>query len=245
MNEGWASTRLGLAGWPAAAEAVMVARDVQIAALAKGRLHVAHVSTRGSLDAIRNARRHGIEVTCEVTPHHLTLTDEEVARSGYDTRFKMNPPLRSEADRAALVSALADGTIDCVATDHAPNHADEKALEFADAPFGVIGLETALPVLVDALLAPKQISLMRLVEVLSTAPARLFGFPYGTLAEGAPGDVVLFSTTRSTHVTPDGFHSKSRNSPWLARTLKGRVERTWVAGREVYSKSGGGPASKP
>ncbi|HSB37205.1 MAG TPA: dihydroorotase, partial [Thermoanaerobaculia bacterium] len=148
MNEGWVSTRLGLAGWPAAAEATMVARDVQIAALAGARLHVAHVSTRESLDAIRNARRKGVAVSCEATPHHLTLTDEEVARSGYDTRFKMNPPLRSEADRQALVAALADGTIDCVATDHAPHHADEKALEFADAPFGVTGLETALPVLV-------------------------------------------------------------------------------------------------
>ncbi len=240
MNEGWVSTRLGLAGQPAAAESVMVARDVQIAHLASARLHVAHVSTRGSLEAIRGARRHGVDVTCEATPHHLTLTDEEVARSGYDTRFKMNPPLRSEADRLALVAALADGTIDCVATDHAPHHADEKALEFADAPFGVIGLETALPVLVDALLAPKHLSLMRLVEVLSTAPARLFGLPYGTLAEGAPGDVVLFSTTRSTHVTPDGFQSKARNSPWVARTLKGRVERTWVAGREVFSRAVGG-----
>ncbi|HQR45958.1 MAG TPA: dihydroorotase [Thermoanaerobaculia bacterium] len=240
MNEGWVSTRLGLAGQPAAAEAVMVARDVQIAGLTGSRLHVAHVSTRESLDAIRNGRRHGVDVTCEATPHHLTLTDEEVARSGYDTRFKMNPPLRSEADRQALVAALADGTIDCVATDHAPHHADEKALEFADAPFGVIGLETALPVLVDALLVPRHVSLMRLVEVLSTAPARLFGLPYGTLAEGAPGDVVLFSTTRSTHVTPDGFQSKARNSPWVARTLKGRVERTWVAGREVWGRASGG-----
>jgi len=239
MNEGWASTRLGLAGWPAAAEATMVARDVQLAALAGARLHVAHVSTRESLDAIRNARRKGVDVSCEVTPHHLTLTDEEVVRSGYDTRFKMNPPLRSEADRQALVAALADGTIDCVATDHAPHHADEKALEFADAPFGVTGLETALPVLVDALLLPKHLSLTRLVEVLSTAPARLFGLPCGTLAEGAPGDVVLFSTAKSTAVTPDGFLSKSRNSPWIARTLKGRVERTWVGGREVWSRSGG------
>jgi len=244
MNEGWASTRLGLAGWPAAAEATMVARDVQIAALVGARLHVAHVSTRESLDAIRSARRKGVGVSCEATPHHLTLTDEEVVRSGYDTRFKMNPPLRSDADRQALVAALSDGTIDCVATDHAPHHADEKALEFADAPFGVTGLETALPVLIDALLVPRHLSLTRLVEVLSTAPARLFGLPYGTLAEGAPGDVVLFSTTRSTAVTPDGFLSKSRNSPWIARTLKGRVERTWVGGREVWSRSGG-LASRP
>ena len=154
MNEGWASTRLGLAGWPNVGESAMVARDVQLAALTGARLHVAHVSTRESLEAIRAARRLGVPVTCEATPHHLLLTDEDVARSGYDTRFKMNPPLRSEADRAALVAALVEGTIDCVATDHAPHHEDEKNVEFADAPFGVTGLETALPALVDGLLRP-------------------------------------------------------------------------------------------
>ncbi|MBK9062303.1 MAG: dihydroorotase [Acidobacteria bacterium] len=241
MNEGWASTRLGLAGWPNVGESAMVARDVQLAALTGARLHIAHVSTRESLEAIRAARRLGVPVTCEVTPHHLLLTDEDVARSGYDTRFKMNPPLRSEADRAALVAALVEGTIDCVATDHAPHHEDEKNVEFADAPFGVTGLETALPALVDGLLAPRAITLLRLVEVLSTAPARAFALPYGTLAEGAPADVVLFSTTKSTPVTPDGFQSRSKNSPWIARTLKGRVEKTWVAGREVYAR-GSGPA---
>lgn len=241
MNEGWASTRLGLAGWPNVGESAMVARDVQLAALTGARLHVAHVSTRGSLEAIRAARKLGVPVTCEVTPHHLLLTDEDVARSGYDTRFKMNPPLRAEADRAALVAALVEGTIDCVATDHAPHHEDEKNVEFADAPFGVTGLETALPALVDGLLVPRAITLLRLVEVLSTAPARAFALPYGTLAEGAPADVVLFSTTKSTAVTPDGFQSRSKNSPWIARTLKGRVEKTWVGGREVYSR-GAGPA---
>jgi dihydroorotase len=241
MNEGWASTRLGLAGWPNVGESAMVARDVQLAALTGARLHVAHVSTRESLEAIRAARKLGVPVTCEVTPHHLLLTDEDVARSGYDTRFKMNPPLRAEADRAALVAALVEGTIDCVATDHAPHHEDEKNVEFADAPFGVIGLETALPALVDGLLAPRVITLLRLVEVLSTAPSRVFGLPYGTLAEGAAADVVLFSTSKSTPVTPDGFQSRSKNSPWLARTLKGRVEKTWVAGREVFSRGSGTP----
>ena len=241
MNEGWASTRLGLAGWPNVGESAMVARDVQLAALTGARLHVAHVSTRESLEAIRAARRLGVPVTCEVTPHHLLLTDEDVARSSYDTRFKMNPPLRSEADRVALVAALVEGTIDCVATDHAPHHEDEKNVEFADAPFGVIGLETALPALVDGLLVPRAITLLRLVDVLSTAPARAFSLPGGTLAEGAPADVVLFSTTKSTPVTPDGFQSRSKNSPWLARTLKGRIERTWVGGREVYAR-GAGPA---
>ncbi|HEX7580357.1 MAG TPA: dihydroorotase, partial [Thermoanaerobaculia bacterium] len=191
MNEGWAATRLGLAGWPAVAESSMVARDVQLAALTGARLHVAHVSTAGSLAAIRQARASGVKVTCEVTPHHLTLVDEEVVRSGYDTRFKMNPPLRSEEDRRALVEGLLDGTVDCIATDHAPHHADEKALEFADAPFGVTGLETALPVLVDAFVATKVLSLARLVELLSTAPARVFSLAAGSLAPGAAADVVL------------------------------------------------------
>lgn len=242
MNEGWASTRLGLAGWPNVGESSMVARDVELAALTKARLHVAHVSTRESLRHLAAARTAGVNVSSEVTPHHLTLTDEDVARSGYDTRFKMNPPLRAEADRQALVNALVDGTLDCVATDHAPHHADEKALEFADAPFGVTGLETALAVLVDALVVPGILSLTRLVEVLSTSPARLFGLPYGTLREGAPGDVVLFSTSRSTGVTADGFLSRSANSPWVGRTLRGRVERTVVSGREVFRR---GPSGRP
>lgn len=245
MNEGWAATRLGLQGWPNVAESAMVARDVQLAALTKARLHVAHVSTKESLTEVRRAKSAGLAVTCEVTPHHLTLTDEDVFRSGYDTRFKMNPPLRTETDRAALVQALADGTIDAVATDHAPHHADEKALEFANAPFGITGLETALPVLVDALLVPKLLTLSRLVEVLTSAPARLFGLPYGTLAEGAPADVVLFSTARSTSVTAEGFHSKSANSPWIGRTLKGRVERTYVAGREVFRRGAVSRAETP
>ena len=234
MNEGWTSTRLGLPGWPNVGESAMVARDVQLALLTKARLHVAHVSTTESLAAIRRARALGARVTCEVTPHHLTLTDEEVGRSGYDTRFKMNPPLRSEEDRVALVDALLDGTVDAIATDHAPHHADEKALEFADAPFGVTGLETALPVLVDAFVATRVVPLPRLVELLSTGPARVFGLPYGTLAEGKPGDVVLFSTTRTTSVTADGFASRSANSPWIGRTLRGRVERTYVGAREVF-----------
>jgi|KBSSwiStaDraftv2_1062776.scaffolds.fasta_scaffold00040_79 dihydroorotase len=234
MNEGWTATRLGLAGWPNVAESSMVARDLQLAALTKARLHIAHLSARESVEQLRRARRAGVRVTAEVTPHHLTLTDEEVARSGYDTRFKMNPPLRTEADRAALVDALADGTLDAIATDHAPHHRDEKLLEFADAPFGVTGLETALPVLLDALVQKKKLTLGRLVEALTIGPARCFNLPYGTLKEGAPADAVLFSTSRTTAVSVEGFLSRSANSPWLGRTLHGRVERTIVAGREVY-----------
>ena len=236
MNEGWVATRLGLQGWPNVAESSFVARDVQLAELTRARLHVAHVSTGASVELVRRARQAGLPVTCEATPHHLTLTDEEVARSGYDTRFKMNPPLRSEADRAALVEALADGTIDAIATDHAPHHRDEKALEFADAPFGVTGLETALPVLLDALVATRLVSLTRLVEALTIGPARAFGLPAGTLREGAPADVVLFSASRPTTFGPGAFRSRSQNSPWLGRTLRGRVERTWVDGREVHRR---------
>jgi dihydroorotase len=239
MNEGWVATRLGLAGWPAVPEAELVARDVMLAELTRARLHVAHVSTRESLDLIRRARQAGSSVTCEVTPHHLTLTDEEVARSGYDTRFKMNPPLRSERDREALVDALADGTLDAIATDHAPHHRDEKALEFADAPFGVTGLETALSVLLDALVAPKLVSLPRLVEALTIGPARALSLPGGTLKEGAPADAVLFSTSRPVTYAAGGFRSRSENSPWLGRTLRGRVERTWVGGREVFRRAKG------
>jgi dihydroorotase len=243
MNEGWAATRLGLAGWPGVAESSMVARDVQLAAMTKARLHVAHVSTGASLAVLRQARASGVRVTCEVTPHHLTLVDEDVARSGYSTRFKMNPPLRSEEDRQALVDGLLDGTIDCVATDHAPHHADEKALEFADAPFGVTGLETALAVLVDAFVATKVLSVARLVDLLSTSPARVFGLPAGTLAPGAFADVVLFSLTKPTVVTSDGFRSRSANSPWIGSSLRGRVERTWVAGREVFRRGTRGDLS--
>jgi len=237
MNEGWTATRLGLAGWPNVAESSMVARDVELAALVReARLHVAHVSTRGSLDALRRARAENLPVSCEVTPHHLTLTDEDVATSGYDTRFKMNPPLRADADRRALVDALADGTIDCIATDHAPHHSDEKALEFADAPFGVIGLETAFAVLHDALVVPRLVSLSRLVEAMSVAPARLFGLPHGTLRAGTAADLVLLSTSRQTAVTLETIRSRSKNSPYLGRTFRGRVERTFVDGREVFRR---------
>ncbi len=237
MNEGSVSTRLGLQGIPNAAETAMIARDIQLAALTRTPVHFAHVSTKESLAAIRQGRAQGVKITCEVTPHHLTLTDEDVAKSGYDTRFKMNPPLRSEEDRQALVDALADGTIDAIATDHAPHHADEKGLEFADAPFGVTGLETALPVLLDALLPSRILSLTRLVDLLSTSPSRAFGLSSGTLSEGSSADVVIFSTTETTTVRADGFFSKSANSPWIGRALRGRVERTFFEGREVFRRS--------
>ncbi len=240
VHEGWVSTRLGLPPWPSVGESAMAWRDVLLAEMTGARLHVAHVSTREALSAVRHARAIGAKVTCEVTPHHLTLTDEDVARSSYDTRFKMNPPLRSEDERLGLVEGILDGTIDCVATDHAPHHADEKALEFADAPFGIIGLETALSVMVDAFVSTRMLSLTRLVELMSTAPARVFGLPAGTLAEGAAADVVLFSASRTTVVGADGFFSRSVNSPWTGRTLKGRVERTYCGGREVYRHGGGG-----
>ncbi|MCC6130501.1 MAG: dihydroorotase [Acidobacteria bacterium] len=247
MNEGLVSTRLGLPGMPNAAESAMVARDLQIAALTGTPLHFAHVSTKESLALIRQARASGVKVTCEATPHHLTLTDDAVSRSRYDTNYKMNPPLRTEEDRQALVDALNDGTIDAIATDHAPHHPDEKALEFADAPFGIIGLETALPVLVDAFLPAKVLSVSRLVELLSTSPCRAFGLQGGTLAEGVSADVVVFSTENKTTFTAEALESRSRNTPWLGRTLRGRVERTYFGGREVYryDESRRRPAAAP
>ena len=180
-------------------------RDLLIARLAGGRLHFAHLSTALAVDSVREAKARGSSVTCEVTPHHLTLTDDEIARSGYSTRFKMNPPLRGRADVAALVDALADGTIDAIATDHAPHHDDEKEVEFDAAPFGVVGLETAAAVVFDRLVAPGRLSLARYAELFSAGPARAFGLPGGTLAPGSPADVTLFDPRRRWTVDRDSI----------------------------------------
>ncbi|MEO8349119.1 MAG: dihydroorotase [Acidobacteriota bacterium] len=234
MHEGAVSTRLGLAGQPDAAEAAAVARDLLIARLTKGRLHVAHVSTALSLAFLREAKARGIAVTCEVTPHHLTLTDEEVARSGYSTRFKMNPPLREAADVEALVAALVDGTVDAIATDHAPHHEDEKGVEFDGAPFGVVGLETAAAVVHDRLVVPGRLTLRRFVEVFSTGPARAFNLPGGTLAPGSPADVTLFDPAKRWTVDPSRFVSLGRSTPFAGWELVGRPAGTIVAGAVVW-----------
>ena len=232
MNEGVISARLGLKGIPSESEEIMVIRDILLARRTGGRVHLCHMSTWGSVELIRWGKERGIPVTAEVCPHHLTLTEERVGQ--YDTNAKMNPPLRTQKDVDALVVALKDGTIDCVATDHAPHHNDEKNREFSDAPNGIVGLETALSVLMTWLVAPGTITLSHLVDKMSCAPARVFGLPGGTLRRGAIADVTVLDPTASWTVQGSDFRSKGRNSPYLGMTLTGRVSRCIVAGRLVY-----------
>jgi dihydroorotase len=229
MREGVTSTRLGLAGMPAAAEAVCVARDVQLADLTGARLHIAHLSARGSLEEVRNAKRRGLKVTCEVTPHHFTLIDEDVQ---YDSRYKMNPPLASREDRDALLAGLSDGTVDAIATDHAPHEPALKDVEFDRAPFGILGFETALALSLEQLVHSGRISLMRLVELFTSGPARVLGMER-KLAKGQPADVTIFSTEHAWTYSVRESPSKSRNSPFDKRSFKGAPMATIVAGRVV------------
>ena len=231
MHEGVWSTRLGLPGIPGAAEDVMVARDLILVAETGGRYHVQHLSTARSLDLVRRAKEGGLPVTCEVTPHHLLLTDEEVARSGFSTHTKMNPPLRSEADRQALLAGLADGSIDALASDHAPHHPDEKDVEFSAAPFGIVGLETSVSLCLDRLVRAGHLSLSRLVELFSTRPARLMGLAGGTLRKGSPADVTLLDLERRVTVRAAEFRSKSRNTPFEGWELVGAPAGTLLSGR--------------
>ncbi len=236
MHEGAVSTRLGLSGQPALAETVAVARDLLVAGLTNGRLHVAHLSTAKALDLVRRARAEGVAVTCEVTPHHLTLTDEEVAASGFSTRTKMNPPLREASDLAALTEGLKDGTIDAIATDHAPHHADEKAVDFNGAPFGVVGLETAAAVVFDRLVGRGKLSFERFASLFSAGPARALGLPGGTLAAGSPADVTLFDPQMRWKVDPQRFASKGRSTPFSGWELVGAPAATIVAGAVVWQR---------
>jgi dihydroorotase len=238
MHEGPVATRLGLKGVPGQSEEVMVLRDIALAELTGGRLHIAHLSTAGSVRAVREARRRGLQVTAEVTPHHLALCDEDVARSGYDPDFKMNPPLRAAEDRRAVREALADGTIDCIATDHAPHSLVEKDLEFDQALNGIIGLETAFPVCL-ALVREGALTEKRLVEALTAAPARAFGLPGGTLARGAPADVAILDPGLSWRCELARLHSKSKNTPWKGSQLVGRATHAIVGGRLVYELAKG------
>jgi dihydroorotase len=231
VNEGPVSTRLGLPGNPAVAEAVHVARDLMLAELTGAHLHVAHVSTAAAVALIREARARGVHVTAEVTPHHLTLTD--VATLGYDPNTKMAPPLRSEADLRACRAGLADGTIDAIATDHAPHAVHEKEVEFTAAPPGVIGLETAFPVVLD-LVRRGELSPLELVRRLSTNPARILRRGGGRIERGAAADLVVLDPERAWLYDPAKGFSKSRNSPWAGQTLTGRAVATLVAGRLVY-----------
>ena len=233
MHEGEWSTRLGLPGIPGSAEDVMIARDIILTEDTGGRYHVAHLSTARALDMVRRARAQGLRVTCEVAPHHLILTDEEVAKSGFSTNTKMKPPLRSERDRDALVNGLADGTVDCIASDHAPHHPDEKDVEFNLAPFGILGLETTLALCLDRLVHPGIIGLKRLVELLSTGPARVLGLPGGTLKPGSAADVTLFHPDEEVTIRAAAFRSKSRNTPFDGWKLRGRPAGTILGGRRI------------
>ena len=233
VNEGYVSTLLGLKGWNHVAEEAMVSRDLSVAAEAGGRMHIAHISTAGGVDLVRQAKKRGVRVTCEATPHHVALTEE--ACITYDTNTKMNPPLRTEADRQAVVRGLKDGTVDAIATDHAPHHVDEKEVEFARAPFGVIGLETAVPVVLDRLVRKGTIGLPRLVELMSVNPARILGVPGGTLKPGSPADVTVLDPERQVEIDPGKFRSLSRNTPFAGWRLRGAPAVTIVAGKVVYT----------
>lgn len=240
MHEGHASTQLGLRGIPGQAEDVMVLRDIALAELTQGWLHIAHLSTAGSVRAVREAKRRGMRVTAEASPHHLTLTDECLLRAPYNTSFKMSPPLRSERDRDAVVEGLLDGTIDAIATDHAPHSSVEKDVEFEAAANGIIGLETAFAVC-RQLIRGAGLSPVRLIEALTIGPARAFGLPYGTLTPGAVADVAVLDPDLEWKCDPGRFLSKSKNSPWSGETLVGSCCMTIFEGRVVWELGSGGP----
>jgi len=217
---------------PAAAESVCVARDVQLAELTVARLHIAHLSAKASLEQVRWAKQRGLRVTCEVTPHHFTLIDEDVQ---YDSRFKMNPPLAAREDREALLAGLTDGTVDAIATDHAPHEPALKDVEFDRAPFGILGFETALALSLEQLVHSSRLSLMRLVELFTTGPARVLGLER-KIAPGQPADLTIFSTDHKWTYDVKQSASKSRNSPFDSRTFKGAPVATIVAGQIVYRR---------
>ena len=234
-HEGFHASTLGLRGIPGEAESIMALRDIALAELTGGRVHVAHMSARQTLDAVRWGKSRGARVTCEVTPHHFVLTDDMLgAPIPYDTNVKMNPPLRSAADRDAMLQGLADGSVDVIATDHAPHHYDEKHVEFDRAPFGITGLETAVSLAFDRLVHAGVLPLPRLVELLSVNPARILGVPGGSLAEGAPADLTILAPDLAVTVSAARMRSKAKNTPFDGWRLRGGVAATIVGGRTVY-----------
>ena len=232
-HEGFNASRLGLRGIPGEAESIMVERDITLAGMTGGRVHIAHTSARDSLRAVRAGKERGVKVTCEVAPHHFTMTD--AALEGYDTNVKMNPPLREDADRDAMLEGLADGTVDVIATDHAPHHYDEKHVEFDRAPFGIVGLETAIPLVFNELVHKAVITPSRMVELLSVNPARILDVPGGSLSEGAPADITLLAPDQVVTIEVKSFRSKSKNSPFDGWKLRGAVAATLVGGRLLYA----------
>ena len=232
MNEGIMSTRLGLRGWPHAAEDLIVSRNVILSSYTGAHIHLQHISSAYSVQIIRRAKRRGIRITAEATPHHIALTDALLA--GYDANFKMNPPLRTETDRREIIRGLRDGTLDCISTDHAPHTDYEKDKEFDFAPNGILGLETSLAISLEVLVRQNKFKLAHVIDLMTRQPARVLGLPAGTLAPGAAGDVCLFAPAEKWRYDAHTGFSKSRNSPWHGQTLTGRVKTTIVNGRVVF-----------
>jgi dihydroorotase len=233
MHEGLESVRLGLRGIPACSEDVMVARDILLSAVTGARYHVAHISSANAVTMVAAAKARGLSVTAEATPHHLALADSDI--EPYDSNYKMKPPLRSRCDVGAVAAGVIDGTVDAIATDHAPHAGSEKMQEFEKCPFGILGLETAISIMLEQLVHPGKITLMRLVELFTTGPNRIVALGRGTLAVGAAGDVTIFSTDREWTYDVNKSPSKSRNSPFDGRTFKGGAVATVVNGRVVWS----------
>jgi dihydroorotase len=235
-HEGFIAARLGLRGIAGVAESIMVERDIALAEMTGGAFHVAHMSARQSMRAVRAAKERGLSnVTCEVAPHHFVLTDESLETPiRYDTNVKMNPPLREAADRDAMLDGIADGTVDVIATDHAPHHADEKLVEFDRAPFGIIGLETCVPLVFDRLVHAGRIGVKRAIALLSANPARVFRLPGGSLAEGSVADVTILAPDTRVTIRAAELRSKSKNTPFDGWELRGAVAATIVGGRVVY-----------
>jgi dihydroorotase len=237
-HEGYHASKLGLRGIPAAAESIMAQRDIALAEMTGAAVHICHMSAATSLRAVREGKRHNARVTCEVAPHHFTLTDASLASPvSYDTNVKMNPPLRSTEDRDEMLKGIVDGSVDVIATDHAPHHYDEKKVEFDLAPFGIVGLETCVSICFDRLVHAGLIRLPRLIELLSTNPARILHVPAGTLSEGARADISILAPDLSVTVDPSSFRSKARNTPFGGWQLRGGVAATLVGGRTVYVNS--------
>ena len=235
-HEGVTASRLGLRGIPGEAESIMAQRDIALAEMTGGRVHIAHMSARQTLDAVRYGKARGAKVTCEVAPHHFILTDERLgAPIAYDTNTKMNPPLREAADRDAMLQGIVDGSVDVIATDHAPHHYDEKHVEFDQAPFGITGLETCVSLCFDRLVHGGHITLNRLIELLSVNPARILQVPGGAITEGAVADLTLLAPELNVVVDAKSMKSKSKNTPFDGWELRGGVAATIVGGRTVYA----------
>lgn len=233
MNEGFTATRLGIPGIPKAAEEVRIDRNIRLAELANAHIHIQHVTTAGGIEIVRQAKKRGAKATCEVCPHHFALTDAAVET--FNSNAKMNPPLREQHDIEGIIEGLKDGTVDCISTDHAPHTPTEKAVEFEFAPFGILGLETALALCITELVEPGHLTLARVIELLTVDAARICKLDCGTLREGGPADLVLFDPAEEWTVTEESIASKSRNTPFVGRTLKGRVRYTICGGKIVYT----------